>query len=250
MILYGRAFARGRGFTFNMLPAKTIAIIPARGGSKRIPRKNIKPFNGRPIIAYSIEAAIKSGCFGQVVVSTDDAEIADVARSAGASVPFLRSAENSNDFAGLADVCREVLEQFKALGSEFELLCCILPTAPFVSAPRLQQGLDLLIKSNAEALIPVTNFSYPAQRAIKIDESGQLSMIWPEYYNSRSQDLPTSYHDAGQFYWIFSKALMEQMRFFAKNSSALILPQMEVQDIDSLEDWQLAEIKYNMCRSE
>jgi len=231
-----------------MLPPKSIAIIPARGGSKRIPRKNIRHFNGRPIIAYSIEAALKSDCFVEIMVSTDDFEIADVARDAGASVPFTRSSENSNDFATIADVCKEVLEQYHNLGKDFDLICCILPTAPFVSAERLKQGYELLAESGADSVVPVTSFGYPAQRAVKVDDGGRLSMIWPEYYNSRSQDLPASYQDAGQFYWIQSRCLLEQKRFFAKNSLAMILPQMEVQDIDSLEDWQLAEMKYKLLR--
>jgi len=229
------------------MPApKAIAIIPARGGSKRIPRKNIKPFNGRPIIAYSIDAALGAGCFAEVMVSTDDDQIADLAREAGALVPFTRSEENSNDFANLAEVCREVLEQYNNLGKQFEFVCCILPTAPFVSAERLKQGYDLLLSSDCDSIVPVTNFSYPAQRAVRIDDSGKMAMIWPEHYLSRSQDLPPSYHDAGQFYWIKSKSLLEQMRFFAKNSQAIVLRQMEVQDIDCLEDWELAEIKHKL----
>jgi N-acylneuraminate cytidylyltransferase len=233
----------------HMPATNSIAIIPARGGSKRIPRKNIKPFNGRPIITYSIAAALGADCFAEVMVSTDDSEIADVARAAGASVPFTRSPENSNDFANVAEVCREVLEQYKNLGREFEYLCCILPTAPFVSADLLKRGFELLVSGEGEAVVPVTNFSYPAQRAIKVDEGGKLAMIWPEYYNARSQDLPTSYHDAGQFYWIKSNSLLSQMRFFAKNSLALILPPGEVQDIDTPEDWELAENKYRLLHS-
>jgi len=229
-----------------MVQPKSLAIIPARGGSKRIPRKNIRPFNGRPIIAYSIEAATACSCFEQIMVSTDDAEIADVARAAGASVPFMRSPEKSNDFAHIADVCFEVLTQYKSLGKDFDLICCILPTAPFLSAERIKEGYELLIGGGADSVVPVTSFGYPAQRAVKVDEGGKLSMIWPEYYNSRSQDLPPAYHDAGQFYWMREKSFLEQRRFFAKNSLALVLPQMEVQDIDSLEDWQLAEMKYKL----
>ena len=230
------------------MPLKSIAIIPARGGSKRIPGKNIKSFAGRPIIAYSIAAARGAACFEQVMVSTDDAQIKSVAEGEGASVPFLRSSGNSNDFATIADVCLEVLREYEAQGQTFDLLCCILPTAPFVSSMRLIEGLELLCRSEAEAVVPVAAFSYPVQRALQIDESGALSMIWPENYDKRSQDLPASYHDAGQFYWIRTATLKSEKKFFAANSRALILAAAEVQDIDTAEDWQLAELKYDLIR--
>jgi len=229
-----------------MSAPKSIAIIPARGGSKRIPGKNIKAFNGRPIITYSIDAALKASCFEEIMVSTDDNEIAAVARQAGAQVPFMRSAATSDDFATLAQACAEVLEQYAKLEKSFQIVCCILPTAPFVSAARLKQGYDLLVSNGVDAVVPVAAFSYPAQRALKVDDGGKLSMIWPQYYNSRSQDLPVSYHDAGQFYWIKTETLQKDLRFFADDSLPLILSQMEVQDIDCLEDWQLAELKYGM----
>ena len=229
------------------MAGKSIAIIPARGGSKRIPGKNIKPFNGRPIIAYSIEAALKSGCFDEVMVSTDDGEIAEVAGEYGAVVPFVRSSANSDDHATLAQVCKEVLEQYKDDGIVFDLFCCILPTAPFVSAANLQKGKQILLESAADSVVTVAKFSYPAQRALKLDEKGTMSMIWPEFYESRSQDLPPAYHDAGQFYWMRSKSLLDQMRFFAANSIALPLSEMEAQDIDTLDDWQLAELKYKQA---
>jgi pseudaminic acid cytidylyltransferase len=247
MILYVRLCTTVEDLITRMPPPiRAIAIIPARGGSKRIPGKNIKAFNGRPIISYSIAAALKAACFAEVMVSTDDDDIASVARASGATVPFLRSPENSNDFAGLAEVCREVLDQYQKIGQSFDLLCCILPTAPFITAERIKQGYDLLMSSDADSVVPVTSFGYPVQRAVKLDESGQLSMIWPENYNVRSQDLPASYHDAGQFYWSKSQSLLDQMRFFAEKSVALVLPQIEVQDIDSLEDWELAEMKYKL----
>jgi len=230
------------------LPLKSIAIIPARGGSKRIPGKNIKTFGGRPIIAYSIAAACGAACFEQVMVSTDDAQIKSVAEGQGASVPFLRSPGNSDDFAAIADVCLEVLQQYEAQGQTFDLLCCILPTAPFVSSARLIEGLELLCRSEADAVVPVAAFSYPVQRALQIDEKGTLSMIWPENYNKRSQDLPPSYHDAGQFYWIRTEVLKSEKKFFVANSRALILADAEVQDIDSPEDWQLAELKYSLIK--
>ena len=230
------------------MTSKSIAIIPARGGSKRIPGKNIKAFNGRPIISYSIEAAIKSNCFDEVMVSTDDGEIAEVAGTYGAVVPFVRSSANSDDHATLAQVCKEVLEQYQADGAAFDLFCCLLPTAPFVTIANLQKGKELLTTSGADSVVTVTDFGYPAQRALQLDEQGSLSMIWPEHYESRSQDLRTAYHDAGQFYWMKTSSLLAQMRFFAANSLALPLPNMQVQDIDSLEDWQLAELKFKLLK--
>jgi len=229
----------------SLVPPKSIAIIPARGGSKRIPGKNIKTFSGRPIIAYSIAAALGAACFDEVMVSTDDPQIQAIAEAEGAQVPFLRSASNSDDHAAIAEVCLEVIEQYAERGRTFELICCILPTAPFVSAERLKQGLQLLTDSKASAVVPVAAFSYPVQRALQIDGSGSLSMIWPENYNARSQDLPHSYHDAGQFYWIQTATLRSEKRFFAADSRALVLSPGEVQDIDTLDDWKLAELKYS-----
>ena len=227
---------------------KALAIIPARGGSKRIPRKNIKPFNGKPIIAYSIEAAIASGCFDEVMVSTDDGEIADIAGGYGAVVPFVRSQSASDDNATLADVCREVLEQYKDDGADFDIFACLLPTAPFITAANIVKGRDLLISSKADSVVTVAPFGNPPQRALQIGEDGKLSMIWPENYEKRSQDLPAGYHDAGQFYWMRAEALILQMRFFAANSVALPLSPLMVQDIDNLDDWRLAEQKFKMLK--
>ncbi|MBS1989151.1 MAG: pseudaminic acid cytidylyltransferase [Cyanobacteria bacterium SZAS LIN-3] len=230
------------------MPHKCIAVIPARGGSKRIPGKNIKPFNGRPIIEYSIASARDAACFDEVMVSTDDPAISAVAAAAGASLPFLRSAANSDDFATLADVCLEVLADYSARGQNFDLLCCILPTAPFVTSTRLLQGLELLKTADYEAVVPVAAFAYPIQRALQIGDNDRLSMVWPENYNARSQDLPHRYHDAGQFYWIKTETLLSQKRFFVDNARALVLPPNEVQDIDTADDWQLAELKYRLSQ--
>lgn len=224
---------------------QALAIIPARGGSKRIPRKNIRPFEGKPIVAYSIEAALQAGCFADVVVSTDDDEIASIARQYGASVPFTRSSENSNDFAGVDDVAIEVLSRFKSEGRDFPVFCLILPTAPFVTAGRLLQGYKLLQEQDVDAVLPVVRFSYPPQRGLRIN-SGLVSMLEPKYYDSRSQDLEPVYHDSGQFYWMRSEALFAQRKFFADKTAPLELSEVEVQDIDSEDDWVLAELKYRL----
>lgn len=224
---------------------QALAIIPARGGSKRIPRKNIRPFEGKPILAYSIEAALNAGCFADVVVSTDDDEIAEVAVRYGASVPYMRSPENSDDHAGLAEVAIEVLQRVKIDGGDFSLFCLILPTAPFVTAARLLQGYQLLERSQVDAVLPVVRFSYPPQRGL-IVTGGLVSMLHPEHYESRSQDLVPLFHDSGQFYWMRSQAMFEQKRFFVDKTAPLELSEVEVQDIDTEEDWQLAELKYRM----
>jgi len=183
------------------MSGKCLAIITARGGSKRIPRKNIKEFLGFPIIKYSIDAALGAGCFDEVMISTDDKEIAEIATSFGAKLPFFRSETTSNDYAMTADVIEEVLLEYKSRGSNFEYCCCIYPTAPFVSSQRLLEGYNLLTSTDADAVIPVVRFSYPIQRAIKIEQE-TLEMMWPENLNARSQDLVPAYHDCGQFYWL------------------------------------------------
>lgn len=223
--------------------AKVLAIITARGGSKRIPRKNIKDFLGFPIIKYSIEAALQAGCFDEVMVSTDDIEIADIARHYGAEIPFLRSQENSNDYAGTSEVIEEVLLEYKKLCREFDYCCCIYPTAPLVSVRKLIEGYDLLKKSCADSVVPVVRFSYPIQRALKI-ENGKLKMLWPENLNARSQDLMPAFHDAGQFYWLRVNNFLKNKELFSENSFAIEIPESEVHDIDNEEDWKIAEIKY------
>lgn len=219
-----------------------LCIITARGGSKRIPRKNIKEFCGKPIIAYSIEAALESGLFSEVMVSTDDDEIASVARKFKASVPFMRSAKNSDDFATTADVLKEVLAEYKKLGREFSNFACIYPTAPFVSAKRLKEAYEILCQKNASFLTPVVKFSFPPQRAFVIND-GFLAYNEPANAPKRSQDLEPLYHDAGQFYFYNTKAFLS-----GKGSGwvPLVLSELEVQDIDNLEDWKLAEMKYRL----
>src|SRR5215218_2282888 len=180
----------------------SIAIITARGGSKRIPRKNIKPFLGKPIISYSIQSALDSGIFEEVMVSTDDDEIAEISKKLGATVPFIRSEKNSDDYAGTAEVLIEVIEEYRKRQKHFETVCCIYPTAPFVHAEKLKRAYGLLTEHNADSVLPVTEFSYPILRSVKITEDGKIAMNWPEYYASRSQDLPKSYHDSGQFYFL------------------------------------------------
>lgn len=223
-----------------------LAVIPARGGSKRIPRKNVRSFDGKPIIAYSIQAALDSGCFSEVMVSTDDEEIAQVAIQYGATVPFMRSSQNSDDHSNISDVVMEVLDSYAQIGRAFEYFCCILPTAPFVKAERLKKGLDLILTTNADSVVPVTRFGYPIQRALRIDQDGSLKMFWPENYLKRSQDLEPSFHDVGQFYWMNSQALKVKKLMFTDNSQPLVIPESEVQDIDNEEDWKIAEIKYRM----
>lgn len=222
---------------------KNIAIIPARGGSKRIPRKNIKDFFGKPIIAYSIEAALSSGVFDEVMVSTDDLEIAEIAKKYGANVPFFRSPEMSNDMAMTAPVLIEVLNKYKELGQNFEYCCCIYPCAPFINPLKLKEGFELIKETRANNAIPVVQYSYPIQRALKIKD-GNLSMLLPENMNVRSQDLEPSYHDIGQYYWFRVSGFTKEPNLFSKNTVPIITPESEVQDIDTLEDWKTAEMKY------
>jgi pseudaminic acid cytidylyltransferase len=221
-----------------------VAIITARGGSKRIPRKNVKMFLGFPIIKYSIEAALSSGMFDEVMVSTDDQEIADIAKSFGASIPFFRSPKTSDDYATTADVIEEVILTYRQQGKDFEQLCCIYPTAPFVTAEKLKRGMELLAQTGADSVLPVVRFSYPIQRSLKI-EDGKASMFWPENYNARSQDLTPAYHDAGQFYCLNTKSILEQKKLFALHTIPMEMSELEVQDIDNDEDWKLAEVKYS-----
>lgn len=230
------------------MKAKNLCIIPARGGSKRIPRKNIKPFKGKPIIAYSIIAAFESRLFDEVMVSTDDLEIAEIAKSYGASIPFLRSEENSNDFATTADVLKEVLNSYKKEGKEFDYICCIYPTAPFVSSKRLIEGFEMLIKG-ADSVLPILSFDYPIWRSFKVNEKECLEYNWSEFINSRSQDLPTAYHDAGQWYWVNSIKLKETGKMVFETTKGLHLTPFEAHDIDTLHDWKLAELKYEYLQS-
>jgi pseudaminic acid cytidylyltransferase len=223
-----------------------LAIIPARGGSQRIPRKNIRDFFGKPIIGYSIQAARESGCFDEVMVSTDDDQIAEVARSFGATTPFKRSAAASSNTAITVDVLLEVLGQYRERGTEWDNICCIYPTAPFVSAEVLKAGMKTLLGDpKTNAVISVVRFSYPIQRALKLRD-GHISMFQPEHLTSRSQDLETAFHDAGQFYWLKTRPFLTSKSLMAAGTAGLELPERRVQDIDTEEDWALAEMKFQM----
>lgn len=221
---------------------KNLCIIPARGGSKRIPRKNVKPFLGKPILAYSIETALQSGLFDEIMVSTDDAEIADVAKQFGASVPFMRSAEIASDFATTADVLKEVIAKYKELGLEFDNFCCFYATAPLVQSNDIISAFERLQSSNFTYVYPVVQFSYPIWRCLDLAEDGSMKRHWPEYENSRSQDLPKEYHDTGTFYWYKTK------EWLAGNIivGGIIVDETSIQDIDTETDWKLAEIKYKL----
>ena len=225
---------------------KAIAIIPARGGSKRIPQKNIKNFLGKPIIAYSIEAAFESKLFKEVMVSTDSEIIADVSKQYGASVPFFRSEKTSDDFATIVDVVEEVLFNYMQKSLSFNLICCILPTAPFITSQRIIEGYKLLEERNYDSVTPVFKFSYPIQRALQFDVKNRLSMINPENLYKRSQDFISTYHDCGQFYWCRTDSFIKERSFFTKNGGAIILQENEGQDIDTMEDWCIAEMKYKL----
>lgn len=224
-----------------------LAIIPARGGSKRIPRKNIKEFCGKPIIGYSIEAALSSKLFDEVMVSTDDEEIAEIARSFGASVPFMRSKETANDYAILKDVLNEVLAKFKELGKSFDEVCCILPTAPLIECEDILNAHEILSINDAVSVVPVVKYSYTIWRSLKIENS-KLQMNWPENFPKRSQDLPDAYHDAGLFYWYSKRYFEEKIAGFGENACPYILEEEKVQDIDTEDDWRIAEMKFNIMK--
>lgn len=225
-----------------------VAIIPARGGSKRIPRKNIREFLGKPIIAYSIEVALETDLFDEVMVSTDDEEIVVIARKYGAKIPFMRSHENADDHATTVDVLVEVLETYQQQGKYFENGCCIYPTAPLLKPSFLKSGHEKLINENFSSVFPVVEFSYPIQRSLKLTGKYKVEMNWPEHLNTRSQDLQKAYHDAGQFYWFKVKDILNQRKLFGDNSGAVVLPNTSVQDIDNEEDWKLAEMKAELYK--
>ena len=230
-----------------------VAIITARGGSKRIPGKNIKDFCGKPIMAYAIAAALDSGLFDEVMVSTDSPEIAEIAKAHGASVPFMRSPSASDDYATTADVLHEVLSAYAEREKSFDFMCCLYPTAPFVTAEKLRVAHTAFMESGADMLEPVVAFSYPPQRSFSI-EAGLLAYNYPEHVRTRSQDLPTWYHDAGQFYFYRVEAFRRSVE--GRNEQGgydlrcvpFVMNEMEVQDIDTLMDWQLAEAKYRLLQ--
>ncbi len=222
-----------------------LCIIPARGGSKRIPRKNIKDFLGKPIIAYSIEAALKSGLFEEIMVSTDDEAIAEIAKKCGAKVPFARSNENANDYATTVDVLVEVLNNYKALNQTFETACCIYPTAPFVSVEILQKSFQLLQNGGFDSVYPVQKFSFPPQRSV-VFEDKKLRWQSPENAQVRSQDLTPLYHDAGQFYFFKTEKLLQNRSILTENTTGIVISEMDAHDIDNEEDWAVAEFKYQL----
>ncbi len=218
-----------------------LAIIPARGGSKRIPRKNVKLFCGKPMIAWSIGAARASGLFDHIVVSTDDMEISEVAKAYGAEVPFMRPAALSDDHTGTSPVVAHAIEWYRAQGDMPDPVCCIYATAPFVSAADLQRGLQLLTDCGSDFAFSVTRYAFPIQRAIKLTEEGRVQMFQPEHFNTRSQDLEEALHDAGQFYWGRAAAWIADKPVFSTDAMPVILPRRRVQDIDTPEDWERAE---------
>jgi len=226
---------------------RKIAIITARGGSRRIPRKNIREFCGKPILAYSIEAARESGLFDTVMVSTEDEEIARIAEQYGAEVPFYRSERTAGDFATTNDVLLEVLEEYGKRGKQYDLGCCIYPTAPFVTADKLKDAMKRLEDSDADTLIPVVSFSYPPQRAM-IVRKGRLVFEYPQYLDSRSQDLEPRYHDVGQFYLFYTEIFQKNRKLMVGNILPYVVSEMEVQDIDNQTDWEIAEIKYRFMK--
>ena len=223
-----------------------VCIIPARGGSKRIPRKNIKEFNGKPLIAYSIEAALKSGCFDRVVVSTDDNEIANTAMSFGAEIPFLRPAKLSNDMIATAPIIKHAIEWLEQTGEQFNSVCCLYATAPFIQAETIALAYEQFKSSKAEYCFSVTSFASPIQRAFKFTKQNRIEMFYPKYYKRRSQDLIEAYHDAGQFYWGKTEVFKQLKPIYSKFSSPYILPRYLVLDIDTMEDWKHAEFMYQV----
>jgi pseudaminic acid cytidylyltransferase len=225
-----------------------LCVIPARGGSKRIPRKNIKFFYEQPIIGYSIKAAIASQCFDRIIVSTNDQEIAEVAQSFGAEVPFIRPDELSNDYAATIPVVKHAIEWFNEQGQSPIDVCCLYATAPFVSAKSIRKAYAQFKETQADYCFTVTSFNFPIQRAIKLTQENRIDMFYPEYFDTRSQDLKEAYHDAGQFYWGRAEAFKQQKPFFSKYSSPFILPRHLVQDIDTEEDWRRAELMYKAIK--
>lgn len=226
---------------------KRLAMITARGGSKRIPHKNIRDFCGKPIIEYSIEAALQSGVFDEVMVSTDDEKIAEIAKKAGAKVPFLRSAEASNDFATTADVILEVLAEYEKQEQKFDSACCLYPTAPFVTSDKLKNAVELLETKDYDSVMPVAEFSFPPLRGMVMRED-KVSYKWEKFAMARSQDLEKIYHDVGQFYVFHVDRFKETKKLVTKNTGAIIVDELEMQDIDHEADWKLAELKYQLLR--
>ena len=228
---------------------RNIAIITARGGSKRIPKKNIKEFCGKPIISYSIKQAIESNIFDEVMVSTDDEEIAEIAKKYGASVPFMRSKKNANDYATTEDVIIEVVQEYKKLKKNYTYACCIYPTAPFIKSDMLIEAMKKMYEYNPSVVIPIVQYSYPPQRCFVINSNGYARFKYPQYITTRSQDLEKEYHDAGQFYIYNIKKLIESKGMVEDDFIPIIVPELCVQDIDTIDDWKMAEMKYKIMDS-
>ncbi|MDD3239367.1 MAG: pseudaminic acid cytidylyltransferase [Lachnospira sp.] len=227
---------------------KNVAIITARGGSKRIPHKNIKLFCGKPIIQYSIEAAVQLEIFDEVMVSTDDEQIKQIAIELGAKVPFMRSESTSNDYATTADVLNEVLFEYENSGMHFDHACCIYPTAPFITKEKLEKAYHLLVESHAESVIPVVAYSFPPQRGFALKDD-RLSYLQPENAMKRSQDLETIYHDCGQFYFFRVDQFLKSKKLVTNTTRAIVMNELEVQDIDNESDWNIAEMKYQIMQN-
>lgn len=227
-----------------------VAVITARGGSKRIPKKNMKEFCGKPIISYVIKVAINSGLFKRVMVSTDSQEIANIAIRYGAEVPFMRSEANSDDYATTEDVIMEVVDEYRCRGEHYDMVCCLYPTAPFINVDILKEAVTVMEEKNPAVVIPVVQFSYPPQRCLVIDENGYAKFKYPQYVQTRSQDLEKQYHDAGQFYIYNVKKLFENKGIIEDDFAPIVLPEIRVQDIDTLEDWKMAELKYRILQDE
>jgi pseudaminic acid cytidylyltransferase len=225
-----------------------VAIIPARGGSKRIPDKNIKDFAGKPIIAYSIEAAEVSGLFDRVFVSTDSEKIALAAKEFGAEVPFVRPKELSDDFTPTTLVLLHALKWLEEQGTPAKFVCCIYATAPFIRPKYLKEGFRLIMRKGVSSVFSVTSFPFPIFRALNINETGCLEMLWPEHELTRSNDLPEAYHDAGQFYWLDSKKFLKTKKVYSNDALPVIIPRYLAQDIDTSEDWKMTEVMYNVAK--
>jgi len=225
-----------------------IAVIPARGGSKRIPHKNIKEFCGKPMIAYSIEAAKNAGIFDRIIVSTDSEKIAFTAKEFGADVPFMRPCELADDHTGTDAVILHALKWLMEDREKIDYICCIYATAPFVRAEYIIKGYNILRDKNAASCFSVTTYPFPIFRSLKINDNGRLEMFWPEYRETRSQDLTEAYHDAGQFYWADVKSYLKEKQFYSKDAVPVILPRYLVQDIDTPEDWETAEKMYSVLQ--
>lgn len=226
-----------------------ICIIPASRENKRLPGKNIKEFLGKPIIAYSIEVAIESSLFDQILVTTDDEEIAQVAMKYGATVPYIRYIKKSDDYENTLNVLEEVLIGIRESGQKIINACCLYPTVPFVTSDVLNEGRKLLLEQNMDTVLPIVSFSYPIWKGFRQSEKAQVDMVWGEHLNSRCQDLEAVFHDAGQWYWLNAQSFLQSKRLFTSKTKGIELSPLLVQDIDNEDDWKLAELKYGYLQS-